>query len=110
MDLVIDELIIEDDRPEHIRKHGVSMTEVIEVVTGSYVFFKGKFDRWILISLSEQGRFLTVVIGERPQSNTYGLVTARPAHITERRFYQSVNEQDLEAEGGVTDNDENNAA
>jgi len=110
MDLVIDELIIEDDRPEHIRKHGVTIDEVVEVVTGSYVFFKGKFDRWVLIGLTEQGNFLTVVVGERPQPKTYGLVTARPAHITERRLYKRVTEQEQESEGGVARNDKDNAA
>jgi len=110
MDLVIDELIIEDDRPEHIRKHGVTILEVIEVVTGSYVLFKGKFDRWVLVGQSEQGRFLTIVVGERETPATFGLVTARPAHITERRLYNKIVEQELVAEGGETHNDENNAA
>jgi uncharacterized DUF497 family protein len=110
MNLVIDELIIEDDRPEHIRKHGVTVDEVIEVVSGSYVFFKGKFDRWVLIGQSEQGKFLTIVVGERETPTAFGLVTARPSHITERRFYNKIVEQELEAEGGETHNDENNAA
>ena len=35
MDLVIDELIVEEDRPEHIAKHGVEVTEVLEVLTGN---------------------------------------------------------------------------
>lgn len=30
MDIVIDELIIEEDRPAHIAKHNVSMDEVLE--------------------------------------------------------------------------------
>ena len=32
MDIVIDELIIEEDRVEHIAKHGVTIDEVFEVV------------------------------------------------------------------------------
>src|SRR5215217_4857699 len=109
MDLVIDELIIEDDRPEHIRKHGVTVDEVVEVVSVDYVFFKGKFDRWVLIGQSEQGKFLTIVLGERETPTAFGLVTARPAHITERRFYNKIVEQEVEAKGGETHNDENNA-
>jgi uncharacterized DUF497 family protein len=110
MDLVIDALIIEDDRPEHIRKHGVTVDEVIEVISGSYVFFKGKFDRWVLIGQSEQGKFLTIVVGERETPTTFGLVTARSAHRTERRFYNKIVEQEEVAEGGETHNDESNAA
>lgn len=90
MDLVIDELIIEEDRPEHIRKHGVEVTEVLEVLTGNYVFIQGKFERWLLIGQSEQGRFLAIVLGKRENPNAFGLVTARVAHRTERRFYDRI--------------------
>jgi hypothetical protein len=37
MDVVIDDLIVEDDRPEHIAKHNVTIAEVLEVVAGDYL-------------------------------------------------------------------------
>lgn len=42
MDVVIDELIIEKDRPLHIKKHKISITEVYEVIAGDYLVFEGK--------------------------------------------------------------------
>jgi len=63
-------LYFEVDRPEHIRKHGVEVTEVLEVLTGNYMFIQGKFERWLLIGQSEQGRFLVIVLGQREKPNT----------------------------------------
>jgi len=47
-------------------------------------------ERGILIGKTKTGRFLTVVVGERSQKDTYGLVTARPASRKERRFFQEM--------------------
>ncbi len=88
MDLEIDELIIEEDRSAHIARHKVTVKEVQEVVSGSYVFIQGKYERLLLIGKTKKGRFLTVVIGEREKKNTYGLVTARPASREERSLYR----------------------
>lgn len=88
MDIVVDELIIEKDRSEHISRHGVTIKEVQEIVSGNYVFIKGRGDRWLLIGKTKKRRCITVVIGERRQKNTYGLVTARPSSKEERSFYQ----------------------
>jgi hypothetical protein len=44
---------------------------------------------------------LTIVLGERPEENTYGLITARPARRKERRFYIEYTTQ----EGGEADED-----
>jgi len=40
MDIEIDELIIEEDRPSHIARHNVTVSEVAEVVKGDYVFIQ----------------------------------------------------------------------
>lgn len=87
MDIVVDELIVEEDRPSHIARHKVTVNEVAEVVKGDYVFIQGKHNRWVLIGLTKKGKMLAIVIGARGKKNTYGLVTARPAHRKERHFY-----------------------
>ena len=87
MDVTIDELIIEEDRPEHIAKHNVTIEEVLEIVNGDYVFIDGKLGRWLLI-------------GERKQKNAYGLVTARPSSKEERSFYKEYITQKGGAENG----------
>jgi len=87
-DLIIEELIIEDDRPTHIAKHDVTIGEVTEVIESNYIFIQGKFDRWILIGKTNKKRFLSIVVGKREKKNPYGLITARPAHKTERSLYK----------------------
>lgn len=87
MDVKIDELIVEGDRPAHIAKHKVKIEEVLEVLDGDYVYIQGKQDRWLLIGKTKKKRFLTIVIGERVGKNVYGLVTARPSSKEERSFY-----------------------
>lgn len=86
MDLVIRTLIVDEHRLVHISRHQVTIEEVQEIVSGDYVFIQGHHERWLLIGKSSQERFLTVVVGERAQSNVYGLVTARPASREERNF------------------------
>jgi uncharacterized DUF497 family protein len=86
-DLIIDILIIEEGREAHIAKHHVSIDEVLEVLTGSYVFIAGRDERWLLIGLTENNRYLTVVVGQRPEPHTFGLVTARPSRRKERSFF-----------------------
>lgn len=90
MDLVVKNLIVDEHRINHIARHHVIIREVQEIVSGDYVYIKGRGDRWLLIGRTKTGRFLTVVVGERSQKNTYGLVTARPASRDERSFYREM--------------------
>ncbi len=90
MDLVVETLVVDEHRVDHIARHGVSLDEVVEVVSGDYVYIRGRGDRWLLIGKTEQARFLTVVVGERPGRNTYGLVTARPSSREERSLYREL--------------------
>lgn len=87
-DIVIETLIIEADREEHIAKHNVKIDEVLEVISGNYVFLQGKLDRWLLIGKTKNERFPTIVVGEREKEYTYGFVTARPSRKEEKSFYQ----------------------
>lgn len=57
IDLEIKELIIEEDRSEHIAKHGVKIEEVLEIISGDFVFIQGKYERWQLLGKSKKGRF-----------------------------------------------------
>jgi len=64
-DLIVDTLIIEDDRPVHIAKHNITIDEVLEVLISDYTYISGRDNRWLLIgktvksdllrSLSEKG-------------------------------------------------------
>ena len=98
-DIIIEELIIEEDRPEHITKHNVKITEVLEIAYGDYVFIPGKLERWLLIGKTNKGRFLTIIIGKRKGKNVYGLVTARSAKKVEISFYKEYTTQ----KGGAKD-------
>lgn len=98
MDIVIDELIIEDDRPEHIAKHHVSMDEVLEVVFGDYVMGEGKEGRALLTGQASNNRLLTVIVGKRRGRNKYGLVTARDAKKKEKLLYQEKFEKEIKNE------------
>lgn len=90
MDLVIDSLIVDELRLEHIARHQVSIEEVLEIVSGDYAYIQGRQERWLLIGKTNHGRFLTVVVGARAQPNTFGLVTTRPASREERNFYREL--------------------
>jgi len=86
-EVIVDTLIIEEDRPAHIAKHNIIIDEVLEVLTGDYVYFAGRENRWLIIGKTAGNVFLTIVLGARPEKNTYGLITARPARRKERSFY-----------------------
>jgi uncharacterized DUF497 family protein len=86
-EVIVDTLIIEEDRPAHIAKHNIIIDEVLEVLTGDYVYIAGRENRWLIIGKTAKKVFLTIVLGERTEENTYGLITARPASRKERSFY-----------------------
>jgi uncharacterized DUF497 family protein len=86
-EVIVDTLIIEEDRPAHIAKHHIIIDEVVEVLTGDYVYIAGRENRWLIIGKTAKKVFLTIVLGEREEDNTYGLITARPARRNERSFY-----------------------
>jgi uncharacterized DUF497 family protein len=86
-EVIVDTLIIEEDRPGHIAKHNIIIDEVLEVLTGDYVYIAGRENRWLIIGQNAKKVFLTIVLGERPEKNMYGLITARPSRRKERSFY-----------------------
>lgn len=102
-DIEIKTLVVEEDRPTHIAKHKVTVREVLEIVSGDYIYVEGKHDRWQLIGKTKQARFLAVIVGKRSAKNTYGLITARPTSRKERRFYKEF----LKQRGGEKDENSN---
>lgn len=88
MDVKIDELIIEEDRPAHIAKHNVTIQEVFEVLAGDYLVIEGKLNRSLLIGKTIEQRLITVIVGTRRGINKYGLVTARPTKKKEKLAYR----------------------
>ena len=90
MDLVIKVLIVDEHRIAHIARHQVTVGEVQEIISGDYVYIKAREDRWLVIGETKTGRLLTVVVGERSERGSYGLVTARPSSREERSFYREM--------------------
>lgn len=89
MDIVIDELIIEEDRSEHIAKHKIAIAEVLEIIAGDYLVLEGKLDKSLLVGETKKGRLITVVVGKRSGKNKYGLVTARHIKKKEKILYDN---------------------
>ena len=87
MDIVIEELIVEEDRSEHIAKHDITVNEVLEVVFGDYATDAGKEGRILLIGKTSKQRWITVIVGKRTGKNRYGLVTARDVKKKEKLLY-----------------------
>ncbi|MBI2938821.1 MAG: BrnT family toxin [Chloroflexi bacterium] len=96
---------MDEHRLAHIARHQVTIEEVREIIAGDYAYIRGREDRWLLIGQTEQGRFLTVVVGERSQKQTDGLVTARPASREERSFFRELaqGQGGQEGQGGEED-------
>lgn len=88
MDIEIEELVIEKDRPAHIAKHNIIIDEVFEIIGGNYLVIKGKLGRRLLVGKTANQRLITVVVGVRSGVNKYGLVTARPTKKKEKILYQ----------------------
>ena len=86
-EVIVETLIIEKDRPGHIAKHNIIIDDVLEVLIRDYMYFAGRENRWLIIGKTDRNVFLTIVLGEREEENTYGLITARPASRKERSFY-----------------------
>lgn len=88
MDVKINELIIEEDRPEHIAKHKVTIEEVFEVIAGDYLILKGKSGKSLLVGETKKRKLITVIVGQRSGENRYGLVTARHIKKKEELLYK----------------------
>ena len=86
--MLIETLVIEEDREQHIARHNITLDEVLEIVSGDYVYIKVRLERLLLIGKTKNERFLSIVVGERNTKNVYGLITARPSRKEEKSFYK----------------------
>ena len=78
----------EDDRIEHIAGHGVTLEEVIEVYTRRHLSVKqGKTKRKVY-GQTLDGRYFTLIVGQRHSSRDWWLATARDMTPTEKRYYR----------------------
>jgi uncharacterized DUF497 family protein len=86
----IDALDWDDWNRDHIKKHGVSISEIEEVIWGGRALARGSYkERLAITGPSAAGRMYTVIVGESPQvPNLYYVFSARPASRVERREYE----------------------
>lgn len=54
MDVIIDTLIVEEDRPAHIAKHNITLNETVEAISKDYLIIKAKFNRYILVGQTKK--------------------------------------------------------
>jgi uncharacterized DUF497 family protein len=82
------ELVIDEDREDHIARHGVTISEVQDVVFGRYLAERTRDGRLLLIGQTRGGRYLAIVVAPRG-GNVFGLVTARDAADRERARFRA---------------------
>lgn len=70
----------------HIKKHGVNISEVREVVKGKTVRGKTYFDRKIVYGITKKKRLLTIILSFDLQKEGY-IVSARGMNKKERKIY-----------------------
>src|SRR5690606_17118470 len=74
---------------EHIKKHDVTVGEILDVldsVVDGQASYKG---RYRVIGVTRQGRVLTIVVGRNPSHPTIWYVfSAHPASRKERAYFQ----------------------
>lgn len=84
----IRELLIDNDRDDHIARHGVVVGEVQDVVFGRHMSERTREGRLLLVGQTRGGRYLTIVVAPR-DSGAYRLVTARNSTAQERSRYRA---------------------
>lgn len=81
-------LVVAAGRKEHIARHGVSVQEVEEIVSGDPFITRSRQGTYRIIGQTNAGRHLTVIVGPRG-AGVYGLMTARAATESEVRRYRA---------------------
>ena len=80
------DLIWDEFNSNHINKHYVSRHEVVEACSRIVHTEKTKYDRLLIVGITNNNRILSMVISTK-DSNHYYLVTARDASKKERKIY-----------------------
>lgn len=79
--------VFDDERVDHIGRHGVSIDEVFDAADGRYVRVGLRGGRIGIVGETATGRCIMIVFGHR-RDGMLGLITARPANERERRMYR----------------------
>jgi uncharacterized DUF497 family protein len=79
-------LIWDTFNTDHIRKHSVSMQEIVEACGHIVHTEKTKKDRFLMVGITDKKRILSMVLANKDENQFY-LVTARDASKKERKIY-----------------------
>ncbi len=84
--VTIKRLIWNKVNKDHIKKHGVKVSEVEEICQGEYENQPTYGNRLMIFGKTGKGRKLTIVLIEKENSN-YLIITARDMSKKERRYF-----------------------
>lgn len=84
----------DDWNTEHVTKHGITLQEIEEVISGAPTFRETYQGRLLAVGPTRSGKLVTVVIGPDPvEPDVYYAFSARPISKQDLRWY-------LRSEGG----------
>ncbi|MBI4653568.1 MAG: BrnT family toxin [Nitrospirae bacterium] len=84
----VSQILWDEETVFHIAKHGISPVEVEEVVFGDNpLILKGREGKYIVLSKTLSGRYLTVVIAFKLKGRAK-VITARDMDEKERKYYK----------------------
>jgi uncharacterized DUF497 family protein len=84
----ITQILWDADSIYHIAKHNVTPEEVEEAVfEGNAIVLKGKEKRYIILSETISGRYLTVVVAFKLKGRVQ-VITARDMDEKEKKYYK----------------------
>jgi uncharacterized DUF497 family protein len=84
----ITQILWDADSVYHITKHNVTPEEVEEAVfEGNAIVLKGKEKRYIILSKTISGRYLTIVVAFKLKGRVQ-VITARDMDEKERKYYK----------------------
>ncbi len=84
----ITQILWDADCIYHITKHNVTPEEVEEAVfEGNSIILRGKEKRYIVLSKTTSGRFLTIVVAFKLKGRVH-VITARDMDEKERKYYK----------------------
>lgn len=84
----ITQILWDADSIYHIAKHNVTPEEVEEAVfEGNAIVLRGKEKRYVVLSKTTSGRFLTIAIAFKLKGRVQ-IITARDMDEKERKYYR----------------------
>ncbi len=84
----ISQILWDEGSVFHITRHGVSPKGVDEAVfEGNSLILKGKEGRYVVLSQTQSGRYLTIIVAFKLKGRVK-VITARDMDEKERKYYQ----------------------